>query len=88
MNVLLFQRFGKELPIPVNKKPIDLRILMSKVNLTADYYNVLKHYDDFDRLSVMKIQFMDELVFELPKITFVTLLQIFYQNIKQRDGQA
>lgn len=24
----------------------------------------------------------------MPKITFVTLLQIFYQNIKQRDGKA
>ncbi len=34
---------------------------MSKVNLSVDYYNVLKHYDDVDRLSVMKILFMDEL---------------------------
>ena len=61
---------------------------MSKVNLSVDYYNVLRHYDDVDRLSVMKIIFMDELALEVPKITFVTLLQIFYQNIKQRDGKA
>ncbi len=62
MNVKVFQRFGKEIPVPINHKAINFRLLMSKINLSSDYYNVLNHYDDFDRLSVMKIQFLDEMV--------------------------
>ena len=69
-------------------KGIDFRILMSKINFSNDFYNVLNHFDDFDRLSTMKIQFLDDLILEVHKITFVTILQIFYQNIKQRDGKA
>lgn len=58
-NVIISQRFGNEKPIPVTKKGFDFSILMSKINLSTDFYNVLRHHDDFDRLSTMKILFLD-----------------------------
>lgn len=44
--------------------------------------------DDIDRTVRVKITLTPGFELQFPKIIFLTLLQIFYQNIKHRDGKA
>jgi hypothetical protein len=49
---------------------------------------ILKHPDDIDRKATIDVIIEEPVIVEAHKIMFVTFLQLFYQNIKHKDGKA
>lgn len=49
---------------------------------------ILNHHDDIDRKATIDVIIEQPVILLAHKIIFVTFLQLFYQNIKHRDGKA
>eukprot|EP00919_Chromeraceae_sp_WS-2016_P022222 GHVR01052845.1.p1 GENE.GHVR01052845.1~~GHVR01052845.1.p1 ORF type:complete len:113 (+),score=1.51 GHVR01052845.1:475-813(+) len=87
-DVYLSYKYGCEPNIPINLMPIDLFMTYKRVGFPREYFPILKHEDDVDRMVTMIIEIRNPLVLEMSKIAFVSFLKIFYQNIKHKDGKA
>ena len=86
--VRLHYQMGSEPMQPINRDPFDLFFVYEKVNLSREHFGILNHHDDVDRRATVEVRIDKPLIVDGHKIMFVTFLQLFYQNIKHRDGLA
>lgn len=62
--------------------------MYAKLNFQREYFVVLKHHDDIDRKATIDVVIEEPVIVQAHKIMFVTFLQLFYQNIKHKDGRG
>lgn len=70
------------------KSAFDVNVAYSKLNFSREYEPILNNLEDIDRTVKVNVKILPGFNLEFQKIVFLTLLQIFYQNIKHRDGKA
>jgi hypothetical protein len=63
-------------------------MIYAKLNFQKEYFVILKHHDDIDRKATIDVIIEEPVIVEAHKIMFVTFLQLFYQNIKHKDGKG
>jgi hypothetical protein len=85
-NAQLNYHVGREPPIPIAATPLNLSLVYAKLNFQREYFVILNHYDDIDRKATIDVMIEQPVIVEAHKIMFVTFLQLFYQNIKHKDG--
>jgi hypothetical protein len=86
--VSIYYHFRHHPAEKVAKSPFNVNVTYSKLNFSREYEPILHNLDDIDRTVKVSVKILPGLNLEFEKIIFLTLLQIFYQNIKHRDGKA
>lgn len=84
----ILYHMGQEPPIEILAAPININLIYSKMNFQREYFVILNHHDDIDRKATMDVIIEEPVIVLAHKIIFVTFLQLFYQNIKHKDGKA
>jgi hypothetical protein len=87
-NVVPFYRFGAYPPEKLTKDPFDVFVTYSKLGFSREHEPILKKLEDIDRTIKVAVQVSPGFRLEMQKIVFLTLLQVYYQNIQHRDGKA
>lgn len=81
-------KVGQEPPVQMHTDPFNLNFIYSKLNFQKEYFVILKHHDDINRKAIVDLVIEQPVIVDAHKIMFVTFLQLFYQNIKHKDGMA
>jgi hypothetical protein len=87
-NVQLNYHLGQEPGIALHHDPFDINLIYAKLNFQKEYFVILKHHDDIDRKATVDVIIEQPVMVESYKIMFVSFLQIFYQNLKHKDGKG
>lgn len=87
-NVQLNYHVGREPGIPILLAPLNISFVYAKLNFQKEYFVILKHHDDIDRKATIDVVIEEPVIVHAHKIMFITFLQLFYQNIKHKDGRG
>lgn len=79
---------GREPPTPLLTTALNMGLVYAKLNFQREYFVILRHHDDIDRKATMDVVVEEPVIVEAHKIMFITFLQLFYQNIKHKDGKG